>query len=249
MKIQLSVNKNEFQRFLELVELSGDIQTKETLIVCKDSVISVLARTYNKIVIYKGMWKVDCKDNFEIGIDDITLLQKFVSNFPTDSINLKITDAKLELSSVTPKLRFTVPLRKAEYILTKIEESKFTSYLALAITNMVKIPQNVVKSIIGYSDLLGGKSLLLTGKDTDVILEIENNQNNIVAEFNINQEFKPFITKISNLFVDLLSTIGSDITLSVAKENSPVYLKTESEKITFEYLIAPLEVKKDDKAE
>ena len=47
--------------------------------------------------------------------------------------------------------------------------------------------------------------------------------------------------------IDLLNTINSDIVLSVAKENTPIYVKTEAEKLTFEYLIAPLEIKSEGK--
>ena len=105
--------------------------------------------------------------------------------------------------------------------------------------NEFVLPTEVVKQLVNHFNTLNPTSLILSGKGKSISLKIENKNNELTVDFDIAKEVEAFKVKLAKLFVEILSVIGSEVSLSV-KDGSPVYLNVKKSDAEFEYIIAPL---------
>ena len=239
MEKTMKVEKDKLVNFLQLIELQGDITNKEAILNIKPDKMTVLAVTSNKMVALRGEMQGKFDMDMQIGLDDITLLRKFLSSFTSTHIDVQVKENKLVLTGKDNKLKISSILRNPKYIINNLEEEKFKSFKEKSTGNEIVLGEEIITKIIGYVEVIGSKNLVLEGKDKTLILKLESNQNKIVAEFTISKSFKPFTVKLSQVIVYLLSVLNDKVNISI-KENAPVYIKTGNKDYTFEYVVAPI---------
>ena len=239
MKDNITVDKAKFNQFLQLIELKGDITNREAILSITPTSMQVLAVSPNKTVALKGELKGDFKLNKQIGIDELDLLKNLANTFTDEKIQLEIKENKLLLTSKKDKLKVSSILRDPKYITNIIEPEKLESLLKQAKGNNIVLEKEVIDKILQYTTAINADALVLKGDKKKITLELESNQNKIVAEFNTKKDFKPFEVKFAKIFVDLFSVINTDVTISVNKD-APVYLNLKEKDLEFEYVIAPI---------
>lgn len=239
----MNVKTKSFARFLNLIGLKGGIENTSVLAEGDAKKISVSTVLPNSVMAYKGSLG-GCFDKLgKVGIDDIPLLKKFTNMFSEhEEIDLKLDNNKLTITTPqtkpTKKTRASAILRDPSLVRNILPEEKFVSIVSEAIGNEFILKKEVQKEIIKHFEAIGAKELRLKGKDNELILELENNQNELVVSFDLEEKVSDFKVVISQIFIDLLSVLDADVKVSM-KTDTAIYLILDEENIYFEYLIAP----------
>jgi len=234
----MKISKEKFVKFLKLTALSGDVTNKEALLEITDKGLKVLAVSGDKMVALFGTLDCDTKDlgdvGDKIGLDDISLLSGLINNFSAKDLIISKKANKLKITADKDSLKISCTLRSPEYILNALEESKFNSLKENLEDNYFTLNNADVKKLINYVSSLSAKSLSLEGKDNQVSLTTESNENSIVADFKVKENLKGFNISLGKFYVDILSVFSGDIKIS-ASTDKPVLMQVDN----FEYLIAP----------
>jgi hypothetical protein len=238
--LSFKINKSRWVRFLNLVELSGDIQVKEVILDFTPTEVKVLAVTQNKTIAMRGTLKGEFKLTGQVGIDDLQLFRASISSMPDDAITFIVKNNKIVLGSDTEKVKISTVMRAIEYVQTALPEDKFATHAKKGQGNSFTLEHKQVSKILGYLNTLVSPSMGLEGEGTTITLSIENNQNEIVADFDIKETVTKFKVKLAKFFAILLKTIGKGVEISITKNDAPVYLKINEDDIVIEYIMAPI---------
>ena len=115
----MKIKVDKFKEFLDCVMLSGSLQLKDAVLDFTDKGIELSAAAQNNMICVYGLLKntkdviTDYKVLGKIGIDDITLLAKYLSKFSED-VNLEIKDNKIVLKESRKSVKLY--LRDLEYV-------------------------------------------------------------------------------------------------------------------------------------
>jgi len=238
--LSFTINKSKWTRFLSMVELSGDIQVKEVILDFTTTEVKVLAVTQNKTIAMRGILKGDFKLTGQVGIDDLQLFRASISSMPDAEITFVVKNNKIVLGSDTEKVKISTVMRAIEYVQTALPEDKFNTHAKKGQGNSFNLEHFQVSKILGYLSTLVSPSLGLEGEGSTITLSIENNQNEIVADFDIKETVSKFKVKLAKFFGIVLKIVGKGVEISVTKNDAPVYIKIEEDGIVIEYIMAPI---------
>ncbi len=233
---KVSIEKGKIARFLELMILTGDIKNVEALVEITPEVIRTKLVSPNNLVATNGSLKGAFSDWGSIGVDDIVMLADVIKSLPSAQVELEKTENTIVVK--LNKVKFASTLRSPQYIVNSIPEEKYQSLIAKAIGNEFVLKQETVKAIINHFNTISPDGLTLKGAGKVLTLKLSSQHGDLTVDFDLETEVKPFTVKLAKLFVDLLSVINDDITLSINNE-APVFVSTSKEDYKFDYIVAP----------
>ena len=228
------VNRVDLLKFLELLNVTGEVEVKEAVIIGDSKSLKVLASTLSKVLILNGEWYGDFSDIGTIGIDDISLFKKIVSTMKNKEILIVKKDNKLVISE-SDRITASLILRNTEYILTNISEEIFTRVSNKALGNEFELAVDSIKEILSYYTLASA-NLELNCKDSVLSTKFAKSENEIQLNFKLSNTVEDFSVKLNNTFIDCLSLANDKVMLST-KNSAPIFVKIESDICKFNYVI------------
>ena len=241
-KVNCSVMKDNLLRFIDLLRLKGELESRSILLNIKDGEIQApFILSDSKVLAIRGSFKDDDITNLgEICIDDTRLLRDFVNSFSSEEIFLNKKNNKLVLTATKESLKISAILRDPQYIKESLPKNKgFEDTLKMVSDNTFHFSKEQVNEIVKHTSIINPKSIILEGKDKKLSLKLGANENDLTTSFDLPTTIKPFKIKLSIFLVDLLSIINADIIMS-AQENSALYIKVKDEFSKVEYVLASL---------
>lgn len=226
---------DELKTFLKMLCLEGQIGNDEALVCFKDKSISSMTVSGNKSVATNGVMEGEAYEAIgEVGVDNLKLLNGYISNLGEGEIQMEKKENKLVFKA--KKSKFSSVLRNPTYIINNLDNAKFNSIKEKGVGNLFLVKNEVLKDIVKNFKILNSNVLYLKGKDKTLTLELENNQNTLHIDYDV--EIKnEFNIKIASHFINLIGCIDCDVEMS-AKTGCPLYVKAKNKNCTFEYLIA-----------
>jgi hypothetical protein len=235
---KISISKNDFIKFIDLLRLKGEIENKSALLFANSKNIEVLAVSNTKTVATRGQLKLEREDLGEIGIDNLQLLRGIVNTLG-ETIDLKRKDNKWIL--ISKNVTAEVAILKNEYIKNKITNKEFEALLSKAGGNDFTLSPEGIKTIINIVNAIDTSYLILEGNGKWLSVKVDDNNNNILANIEMKEEVKPFKCKVGKNLLNILSQLESETFFSISN-NNPIYIKNKSDSYIFEYLIAPIKM-------
>ena len=149
---------------------------------------------------------------------------------------------KLELTADEEKLKISMVLLDPQYLIASMPKNKtFKDLLSYVPDNKFTFNKEQVQKFVKYTSVLTPSYVYFEGKDNIVTLKLSASENKLSTSFTIPETVKPFKIKLSNFFIDLLSIIDDNITISTEAEQ-PVYIKYHNENFDMEYILASLKM-------
>lgn len=235
----ITVKKEVFSDFLSLLQLKGEVENVEALININKESIKTHIVSSNKTVAIRGIFNGSFFISPPVGIDNISLLNQLVGSVSSEEINIKLFKNKLELTSPTNKMLAKCILKAPEYIINSLDEKKFDELKGQAVGNEFILSKENISKIVGYISILKSSDIVLEGKGKEVVVMTESNENEIMDTFELEGEVKEFKVKLGLVFKDLISSIHSDVVISINNEK-PIYLNVKTDEYNIEYIVAPL---------
>ena len=236
--MSISINKNELIDFISLLQLSGNFENNEILLNVSETQMKAIAVDTNKTMAFRGVLNGKFEKWDNIGIDNLKLMKEFLKTFGTEDVVISKVKNKLEITSPTKKLTTKCILRNPQYIINILSEEKFNELVNKCDKNVYGITQDIVSQIVSYASKLKNGDIILKGENGILSISREDNENEVVAQFDL-AKGEAFEIKVNGNFLEILKTINSDISISL-KNNTPIYLKSINTNYTLEYIVAPL---------
>jgi hypothetical protein len=234
MKLQAA----EFSRFLELINLSGDIEIKECIFRCDKDKLGVIAvEPKSKAIIIRGEMKGDFSDWDVMGIDDLTLLHKMVSSCKGE-IDVVRSNDKLNITS-GKKLKASLKLRNPQYILNEVDQVKYDNVYNRTLGNEFTLKLDHIDEFRNYYQVMG-KEISISGEGKDIVFNIVNGDNSLDLGIEIDETVKKFDMKVAGLFMKILEVIDSTIKVSITGSPHPMLITKDDNGNKVEYIIGPL---------
>ena len=240
----MKIKKIDLSRFLKLIMVEGEIQNTEAIIKITDSCLDVFALSPSNIFTVHGKLKgsFDWKD--EIGINDLKQLIKFLNNFGDEEV-LDITKKanKLNIVSADKKLKIAFVLQSPDYIKNNISTERFATNFKDVGEIPITLTKEITNKIIGYCNSLGADKLNLSVNDKELTLTTDNNENSIVASFELDLPHVPFSISVSRNLLNILWIISDDVLFFTTNESRNIGIVYMDDNIEFTYILAKLKIK------
>ena len=228
------VNRVKLLKFLELLNVKGEVEVKEAVIIGNSNSLNVLAASLSKVLVLKGELQGDFSNIGTIGINDVAFFKKIVSTMTSTEILMEKKDNKLIIAE-NNKITASLILRNVEYILTNISEEIFSTVSTKALGNEFELTSENAKKIVNYYSLVNANIELIC-KDNVLQTKFDKNENEIKLDFQLSDKVEDFVIKLNNTFIDCLSLANDKIILS-AKNNAPIFVSIKTDDCKFDYVI------------
>lgn len=224
--------------FVNLLNLSGDVEIRECLINGTKDGLSVYAASPSKTVIVSGFIKGDWSELGDIGIDSVILLKKLLSTC-TGDIELTKTSNKLKVTA-GKKMKAELVLRNPTYIVNGVPKDKFDILYTKATGNKFTLTQDIVKELSKFYNILG-KDLYISGEGKEIAFYMEADENTVDVQFDVAETLAKFEVRIAPLLMKIFPGIKSDkSSMSINDNASVIAVETETDDYKFVYLVAPM---------
>lgn len=234
----MKIKAEMFAEFVNLLNLSGDVEIRECLISGTKDGLSVYATSPSKTVVVNGFIKGDWSELGDIGIDSVILLRKLLSTCAGD-IEITKTSNKLKISS-GKKLKAELVLRNPTYIVNNVPKDKFDILYTKANGNKFTLSKGIVQELSKYYSVLG-KELYISGNEKEVSFFMEADENSVDVTFDIAESVAKFEVRIAPLLMKIFPGIKADKSFMSVNDNASVIsIETETDDYKFVYLVAPM---------
>jgi hypothetical protein len=234
----MKINAEMLTEFVNLLNLSGDVEIRECLISGTKDGLSVYAASPSKTVIVSGFIKGDWSELGDIGIDSVILLKKLLSTC-TGDIELTKTSNKLKVTA-GKKMKAELVLRNPTYIVNGVPKDKFDILYTKATGNKFTLTQDIVKELSKFYNILG-KDLYISGEGKEVAFYMEADENTVDVQFDVAETLAKFEVRIAPLLMKIFPGIKSDkSSMSINDNASVIAVETETDDYKFVYLVAPM---------
>lgn len=234
----MNINKDKLVKFLDYIVLTNKIENSQAIINISNEQITSLARLPNKVGGLKATIKGDFEELGELGVHDLKLFRDSLKSFDEEEVILGLEKNKIVFTNEKGKHKVKILLRNKDYILNKIDEEGFDKYREMTKGNEFTLVEEDVKKVISYYNAIKSDEVILVGKGNEIALKLEKDENEIIDSFEVG-EVGDFKTKVSKIFIDLISVLKGDITLSIMSDK-PIFVSVDDEDSKFEYVLAPL---------
>lgn len=235
----MKVNAEKFGRFLELINLGGDLLINECILRGDKDKLSVLAvHPGTKAVFVNGEFKGDFSSLGVVGVDDLTILRKMVNSMSGD-IDIATKTNKLVLTK-SKKLSVELVMRASQYILNEIDRAKWdVTYTKSHNNSFVITPANMSEFFKHYG--IFGKHLLISGEGNTVEFNITHGDNKLDLSIEIVETVKKFDIKLNGFVMKIFELVKDmDSTFSITDDKTPMIVNTKTDDYEFNYLVAPM---------
>jgi hypothetical protein len=234
----MKVNAEKLGSFLELINLSNEIEITECILRGDKDKLSVIAVTSSKVVVVNGELKGDFTDIGVAGIDNLTILRKMLKSF-SGEITLTKTTNKLVLSN-GKKLKVELAMRNPQYVLNEVERTKYDMLVTKASGNEFTITPDVIDEFSGFYDVFG-KEVIISGENGDITFNITNGDNKLDLQTVVAEKVKKFEVKVASLIMKLFHLLNTrDITISANDGASVIMVSSKTDEYEINYLVAPM---------
>lgn len=235
---KLAVNTEEFNKFLSFSNLFGYIENTELTVSIDKGQLSVLAVSppEDKVICYKGILKGDFEVLGQVGITGLSILRKFISSFPEETVTLKKTENKL--SCEYKRTKYSTVLINPQYISNTLTEEKLKELKTRACGNEFTLKKEDVAKILSFKNSINPSEVILSYEKT-LQIKLANQNHDVVIDIDA-PKLETFTAKFSYMLIELLDLLKNyDLKIST-KNQSPLYILLEDKNLKFEYLMAPL---------
>jgi hypothetical protein len=233
----MKIDKDVFLRFIELINLGGDVEIRECVLRGDPDKLTVVAQTANKVLALQGELKGDYSELGVLGVDDLSLLKKVLSKL-SGEIEVSRSTNKLELSN-GKKVNVELALRNTQYIFNEVDDNKFQGWVKTAEGNVFTIKKEDVLKFAEYYGVFG-KDVKVEGKSDTVAFKLNNGDNSFNFSFDLVEAIKPFTVKLSSLFVSCLGVVKDEVKMSINDRAAAILMTVEKNDFKFNYVIAPM---------
>lgn len=233
----MHINKKEFISFLDLITLRRELENTECLLDVSSDKISAFILNPSRIFALYGNIGGTFEPIGKIGIDNLKTFKGLINNFKEGEIDIIKSANKLVLENSHQHLKISYILRSPDYIKNYIEPEKFNEKLKEAQGNSFSVSNEIIRQILQYYSSIQSDKLNISCNGNVLSLSLEERENEIIADFPISERIKPFNIKISKLLIDILSTINSNVSVSVNSENA-ISITYNQDNINVVYLLA-----------
>jgi len=237
--MDVSIKSHNLKRFLELVSLSGEHQTKEALFNIKPDSITTYIKSPTNAIGIKGVLFGKFLDIGELGIDDLALFSNSVKMIAQDTVKLDVKENKIILQA--NKSKITLMLRKSDYIKNIVSEPAFNKHTKSAseCEGFILSKESITQIIQTYG-LIKSPAMTISGKGKTITFVFEKNENKSEIEIPIITTVQDFTIKVDAFLIGLLATI-TDNTQFYIKNGVPVILVDYTNPdMTVQYIVAPM---------
>lgn len=239
---KIKIEKSKFLTFLKFITLTKEITNKEALFSVKENGFSTLLLSQDKTLAIRASFETPLIDLGDVGITDLPSFVKYVESMP-DEFNISFNKNKLILNGDSTKI--SVVLQNSEYIVNKLEDSKFESVnKTLEGGSKLELTNDCLLSLIEKFNILSGEDLYLKGEGNKLYLLTKNYQTDAELEtsFELNYEInKNFEILVSKYLITIFTCCqGIPLTLELANNESPnaIGLTLKTDYCSVEYILA-----------
>ena len=235
--MEVTINKSNLKRFLNLISLTGENQIREALFTIKKDTITSFIKSPAGTVGLSATLKGKFQEVGEIGIDDLVLFENALNIQDKEETILKITENKISISS--GKTRASLLLRKPDYIKNKPKEEDFKKYITSASGNEFVLTNEDIDKVMKAYNLIKSEVVTVsseTGKSVKFLFSRLDNE--IETEIDLQAEIKPFKTTVNSFLLYLLNLLEI-VTISIKKDTQIILLTYKEDKIEATYIVAP----------
>jgi len=237
--MDISINSHNLKRFLGLVSLSGEHQTKEALFNVKTDSITTLIKSPTNAIGVCGKLFGKFSDLGELGIDDLALFMNSVKIITQDVVKLDVKENKVILRA--NKSKTTLMLRKADYIKNIVSEPAFKKHSASASEcDGFTIAKEVIPQINQTYGLIKSPTVIIKGKGKTITFIFEKNENQSEIDIPIVTEVQEFSTKLDAFFISLLVSIDDNVKLYMKQGVPAILVDYTNPDMSIQYIVAPM---------
>jgi len=235
----MQIKVSSFSKFLELINLSGEVEIKTCIFRGDKDKLSITAvDEAKKVVLAHGEYKGDFSSIGDIGIEDLTLLRRMMSAFAGD-VEMTKTTNKLKLSN-GKKLNVELILRNAQYVLNEVDKAKYDVLHTKAIGNAFTIDDASVKEFENYYKVFG-KEVFISGDANSVTFGVDNGNNKLNLNVAVKESIQKFEIKLAGFLMIVLGAIKNNaFSMSINGGAIPILLSTKTDDYNVDYIVAPL---------
>jgi len=237
----MKILASDISKFINLVNLSGDIEIKECIARGNKTELSVKAVTTSKVVIVNAKMNGDFSELGDIGIDSLPMFRKITSTL-NGEVSLTATANKLKISS-GKKVKAELALRNPQYVLNEVGEDKLNALQTANTGNTFTLKKEVMAEFAKYYNVFG-KELIISGDGNEVSFEVKNGDNSLNMTFDIAETVSKFEFKLASFVMKIFNELSAyDITISAKPGASAIVVEAQSNdamKVQIQYIIAPL---------
>jgi len=235
----MKVNAEKFGRFLELINLSGDLLINECILRGDKDKLSVLAvHPATKAVFVNGEFKGDFSTLGVVGVDDLTILRKMINSMSGD-IDITTKANKLVITK-SKKLSVELVMRAAQYVLNEIDRAKWdVTYTKAHNNSFILNPVHMDEFFKHYG--IFGKHLIISGDNNTIEFNITQGDNKLDLSIDIVETVKKFDIKLNGFVMNIFDKLkDGDVILSITDAQTPMIINAKTDDYEFNYLVAPM---------
>ena len=237
----MKVKTKDLLRFLNVVGMVDEAEVKECVLnFTKNAEVTLDTITAQENIAVRGIYKNESEIEEtligKIGLDNLSVLKKYLENFDTEEVNIAKKDNYLVLSASKKKVK--VQLRSIEYI-PVVESEKVSKLIALGKKNLVTLRNTVLDKLLGNFALLNANEFKLTGKGKKLNYTAKSWTEDVLEEALEAEGLDGVEVNLSKYFLNAITNIKDDVQIGI-NPKAPVYVGYEKDNVKVEFAIAPI---------
>ena len=235
----MEISKALLGKFVDLIMLKGTVEIQEAIFnINKD--LSTFATTGSRHIALRGILPDVKEDWGKIGLGDLKLIKKFLNSFSEDELIITKNKNKLVFQTTNGKHKISHTITSPQYITNVEGEDKMDSLVTNGKGNEFFVSSGIISEIVNYFTTVNSPTIVLSSDGSNLIMKASKDSNEVEAKFDLELEtpIKEFSVTVNKILIDVLSVIKDNCTFSI-KNNAPIYIKVENERLNFEYLVCP----------
>jgi hypothetical protein len=146
---------------------------------------------------------------------------------------------------VDKKLKISFVLQNTSYIKNIISEERFATNFKDVGEIPITLRKDIINKIIEYCNSLNTDKLMLSVTGKELTLSVDNNENSIIASFELDLPHIDFTVSVSRNLLNILWVIGDDVLFFTRTESRNIGIVYVKDNLEFTYIICKLKIKEE----
>ena len=221
----MEINKSKFVAFLEGIVLKGDRQNREAVLTVGDTRLAcTILSADSTTAIEASLGGAFPVEKEEWGIDNLPFLLDVVKTFKGETIEVEKVENKLSLTQ--GKQKALCILRDTQYINNTLLAEKLAT-LRSEEKSTFTLTAEIVKEIGAFLSSYKAKAIKVVGNGKELSIYIENNENSFEKTYDLEQKVVKFKASLGAPFVDIISSVKSDLIINPTGRALGATVKTD----------------------